>query len=128
MIAIDTSSLLAYLLGKVGDDIEAVALALTERRAVLPPIVVTEIFSVSNVPASLEEALCHIPVLPILDGYWHRAARLRASVREKNQQPRLTDALIAQSCIDHDAVLVTRDSRFRHFKDVSNLKLFSSRS
>jgi predicted nucleic acid-binding protein len=30
-------------------------------------------------------------------------------------KPRLADTLIAQSCIDHNVALVTRDEDFRHF-------------
>ncbi len=35
----------------------------------------------------------------------------------------LADALIAQSCIDHDVRLVTRDADFRHFARLGGLRL-----
>jgi predicted nucleic acid-binding protein len=35
----------------------------------------------------------------------------------------LGDALIAQSCIDHDVPLITRDTDFRHFAKHCGLKL-----
>jgi predicted nucleic acid-binding protein len=36
---------------------------------------------------------------------------------------RLLDALIAQSCIDHDVMLIARDDDFRHFAKHCGLKL-----
>jgi len=35
----------------------------------------------------------------------------------------LADTLIAQSCIDHDVRLVTRDDDFRHFVRLGGLRL-----
>lgn len=45
MIAIDTSSLIAYLSGHAGLDVEATGLALEHRQAVLPPVVLSELLS-----------------------------------------------------------------------------------
>jgi predicted nucleic acid-binding protein len=42
------------------------------------------------------------------------ARRLRA---------RLADTLIAQSCIDNDVALITRDADFRHFAKYCGLRL-----
>ena len=39
MIAIDTSSLIAYLSGDNGLDVEATGVAFEQRQAVLPPVV-----------------------------------------------------------------------------------------
>lgn len=36
---------------------------------------------------------------------------------------KLADTLIAQSCLDHDVTLVTRDDDFRHFAAARGLKL-----
>jgi predicted nucleic acid-binding protein len=36
---------------------------------------------------------------------------------------RLPDALIAQSCIDHDVALITRDRDFRYFAKYCGLRL-----
>jgi hypothetical protein len=36
---------------------------------------------------------------------------------------RLPDALIAQSCIDHDVALITRDVDFQKYADHCGLKL-----
>jgi predicted nucleic acid-binding protein len=36
---------------------------------------------------------------------------------------KVADALIAQSCIDHDVALITRDRGFRHFAKHCGLRL-----
>jgi predicted nucleic acid-binding protein len=36
----------------------------------------------------------------------------------------LADSLIAQSCLDHDVELLTRDPDFATFADLAGLKLF----
>jgi predicted nucleic acid-binding protein len=43
---------------------------------------------------------------------------MRKGIRAKT-----ADALIAQSCIDHDVALITRDRDFRHFVRHCGLKL-----
>jgi predicted nucleic acid-binding protein len=115
MIALDTSSLVHYLGGSTGKDIDAVDMALSESQACLPPVVLSEVLSDPKLPKPLERILLHIPTLDIQPGYWERAGRLRAQVVGEGHKARLADTLIAQSCLDHDVPLVTRDRDFRHF-------------
>jgi len=61
--------------------------------------------------------------LDVSDGYWQRAGALRAKLLAKQRKAALADVLIAQSCIDNDVVLVTRDTDFRSLAKVSALKL-----
>jgi hypothetical protein len=71
----------------------------------------------------LDKAQRSIPHLDVLEGYWERAGSLRAKlVRQKRRAP-LADTLIAQSCLDHDVALVTRDADFRYFARVSGLRV-----
>ena len=116
MIALDTSSLVHYLAGSVGKDVDAVDIALAQSQACLPPVVLSEILSDPKLPARLEEALLQIPVLSLKPGYWERAGRLRALAIGGGHKAKLADTLIAQACLDHDVPLVTRDSDFRHFR------------
>jgi predicted nucleic acid-binding protein len=44
-----------------------------------------------------------------------RAAHSRRVLQENGLKARIADTLIAQSCIDHDVPLITRDRDFRHF-------------
>lgn len=123
MIAIDSSSLIAYLGGDHGPDVEAVELSLTERQACIPPVVLTEVASDPRLPARLRELLAQIPLLDVMPGYWERAAALRAIVLSRRMRAPLADTLIAQSCIDHDVSLVTRDDDFVRFVRLGGLKL-----
>src|SRR6266545_4693280 len=50
LIAIDSSSWIAYLAGEKGDDVEAVEASLAARQVCLPPVVLTEILSDSKLP------------------------------------------------------------------------------
>ena len=114
MIAVDTSSLRRFLSGRTGPDVDAVASALAHRTIVLPPVVLTEILS-DRSAASTSEVLTALPLLEVTDGYWVRAGVLRGQVIVAGHKARVADALIAQSCLDHDAALITNDRDFRHF-------------
>ncbi len=122
MIAADTSSLSSFLLGESGTDIEKIAEAISSGRLVLPPVVVTEILSASK-SVALARPLLAVQLLELGDGYWHRAGTNRYLLRQKNLKAKVADALIAQSCIDHDVALITRDTDFRHFAAHCGLKL-----
>jgi predicted nucleic acid-binding protein len=123
MIALDSSSLIAFLEGAGGGDTDLVEQSLADRQACLPPVVLTEILSDPKLPKPVEELLLQLPRLEVLDGYWERAGSLRAAVLRLKRRARLADALIAQSCIDHDVGLVTRDADFRHFVRPAGLRL-----
>jgi hypothetical protein len=62
-------------------------------------------------------------LVEIESGYWQRASELRAKVLAKRRKARLGDALIAQSCIDGDVPLLTRDREFRAFAEAAGLDL-----
>ena len=123
MIAIDSSSFIAYLSGAGGSDVAAVDAALAERQACVPPVVLSELLSDPKLPVAVLELLRQLPLLAVSDGYWERAGVLRGRVIAGGRRAPLADALIAQSCLDHDVPLVTRDRDFRHFERVSRLKL-----
>jgi predicted nucleic acid-binding protein len=127
MIALDSSSLIAFLEGTGGDDSDLVEQSLADRQACLPPVVLTEILSDPKLPKPVEELLLQLPRLQVLAGYWERAGSLRAAVLRLKRRARLADALIAQSCIDHDVGLVTRDADFRHFVPPAGLRLLGGR-
>jgi hypothetical protein len=124
MIALDSSSLIAYLGGEQGADVDAVELALEQRQGALPPVVLTEMLSERRLPAPVRELLLQLPLLEAGDGYWERAGLLRALVIHRGRRAPLADALIAQSCLDHNAPLVTRDADFSGFARLAGLRLF----
>jgi predicted nucleic acid-binding protein len=125
VIALDTSSIIAYLSGAAGSDVDAVEIALRSEQAVFPPVVLCELLSDPVLPTSVSQVVQQVPLLAILGGFWERAGFLRAKLIAKGRKARLADTLIAQACLDHDLPLVTRDTDFRHFARISNLKLLA---
>lgn len=125
MIALDTSALIAHLEGRDTVVATAAALVLGERQACLPPVVVTEFLSDPTLPPEVGALILALPSLPVTEGYWERAGRLRSRLLARGLKARLADTLIAQSCLDHGVSLVTADRDFRHFVTVGKLRLFS---
>ena len=123
MIAIDTSSLIAYLGGEDGADVEWVEEALKLQQAALPPVVLSEILSLPGLERAVANLIRDIPILEADSGFWGRAAATRARVLSRKLRARLADTLIAQSCLDYSVPLVTRDSDFRHFAAHAGLAL-----
>jgi len=123
LIAVDSSSWIAYLAGDRGADTEMVKTALAESQVCLPPVVLTEILSDTKLPEHVRALFRQIPLLAVSEGYWERTGGLRAKDISQGRKAPLADALIAQSCLDHETPLITRDSDFRSFARVSGLKL-----
>lgn len=91
--------------------------------AVFPPVVVTELLSHRLIRNEILATIASVPQLEIAEGYWTRAGNLRARILGLGLKARLADALIAQSCLDHDVALITRDQDFRHFARHAGLRL-----
>ncbi len=125
MIAVDTSSWIAFLSGASGADVMLVEQALADRQVAMPPVVLTELRSDSKLPARVSQLIAQVPLLDVLDGYWERAGTLRAKVLRLKRRAPLADALIAQSCLDHEVALVTRDGDFQPFARAGGLRLLS---
>ncbi len=123
MIALDTSSTIAFLSGARGRDVTALEVALRLRQGVFPPVVVTELLSDPVVRDELAALIRAVPRLEILDGYWERAGELRARLLRRGLKARLADTLIAQSCLDHEVALLTRDRDFQNFANHAGLSL-----
>ena len=123
MIAVDTSSMIAFLEGKPGRDTDTVDWALQHAQALLPPVVLCELLSDPRLSADLRILFKSLPALEIFDGYWERAGQLRAAVLERKKRARMANTLIAQTCIDHSIAMVTRDQDFRNFEKESRLQL-----
>jgi predicted nucleic acid-binding protein len=125
LIAVDSSSWIAFFSDRepAGDDTSLVESALADRQACLPPVVLTELLSDPKLPRDLRTGILRLPLLEPLPGYWQRAGELRAKVSARRHRARLADALIAQSCLDHDVRLVTRDEDFRFFSRWGGLRL-----
>ena len=123
MIAVDTSTWIAFLQGDDGEDAELLDGALQDRQVLMVPVVLTEVLSDPNLSSEVSQTLSDLPLIEVTLGYWQRAAALRAKVLAKRRKARLGDALIAQSCIDHGIALLTRDRDFRAFAGATGLDL-----
>jgi len=122
MLCVDTSSLIAYLQGSKGKDVELIDQALADQAVVLACVTITEILSDPDLPMDTRTIILGLPMLPLTDSYWERAGLLRASILRRGAKARLADTLIAQQCIDHHTTLVTRDRDFKIFKQIAGLK------
>ena len=123
MIATDTSSLVSYLSGLKGLDVELVDEALTNQILFLPPMVLTEILSDPKLDKQARYFLSGLPLLEIKPGFWERAGELRRKLISKGFKARLWDALITQCCLDHRISLITRDKDFSHFQKLGHLRV-----
>jgi len=123
VIAIDTSSFIAYLAGANGPDVDATGVALEHKQAALPPVVLSELLSDPKLSRSITGLFRQLPLLEVMDGYWERAGLLRAAIIRTGRRAPLADSLIAQSCMDHQVALITRDADFRYFVRSAGLRL-----
>lgn len=124
MLCIDTSSLIAYLEGAEGEDVDTIDRAFADGVGVITPVTVTEVLSDPSLNPNVRTVILQLPVLPLSDGFWERAGLLRARILRGGHKAKLADTLIAQNCLDHHAALVTRDRDFRIFKRLVGLGLF----
>jgi predicted nucleic acid-binding protein len=122
VIAVDTSTWVAFLQGRSAADTAQLDQALADRRVVMPPIVLTELLSDPELSHEAAGHFRELPMLDVVEGYWERAGTLRARVLAKGRKARLGDALIAQSCVDHGIPLLTRDRDFLAFADAAGLE------
>jgi predicted nucleic acid-binding protein len=123
MIAADTSTWIAFLQDASGEDVELLDQSLEDRQVLMPPAVLTELLSEPKLLADVAQTLSQIPLIEVQPGYWLRAGALRAKVLGRRRKARLGDALIAQSCIDADLKLITRDRDFRAFAEAAGFDL-----
>ncbi len=125
MTCADTSSVVAYMQGEEGSDVELVDRALADCSLVLAPVSVSELLSDTLLTPSLEKFILGIQQLEIKDGYWERAGKLRAELMRRGYRPKIADTLIAQSCLDHGVPLITRDRDFSSFQKFAGLRLLA---
>ena len=123
MIAVDTSTLIAFIGGQSGADVELFDAALARSDVALPPVVLAEFLSEPQLPADHRALAMALPLLEPMPDYWRRAGSARALILAKGLRARLADTLIALSCIDYAVPLITRDGDFHHFAKHSGLKL-----
>jgi len=115
LIVADSSTWVAYIERGVGPDVDALQGAVDDHAVRMAPAVLVELLSGPQISAETVGFLTSIPLLEILPGYWQRTGLLRAGVLAVGRRAGLGDALIAQSCLDYDLPLLTRDHDFAAF-------------
>jgi predicted nucleic acid-binding protein len=120
----DTNSWIAYLAGSGGADIERIDEGLAGRFLGMAPVVLAELLSDPALPVEAAQFFQRIPLLELTKDYWVRAGNLRARMIRLGYKPKLADTLVVQSCLDHGALLLSRDRDFRRFVTHAQLKLF----
>ena len=123
MIAVDACVVISFLAGETIPEAEAFARLLAREEAVLAPSTITELLSDPKGGAQTASLIEGLHVLPLEDGYWRRAGRLRAAVRRSGRKAALGDALAAQACLDAGIALLTCDGDFNAFAELAGLKL-----
>jgi predicted nucleic acid-binding protein len=113
----------AFYRGAAGEDVEALTRALKDRNVALSPFVLAELFSDPKLSEQDAADVRELPLLEIKLGFWERAGKLRAELHRLHYRPKLIDTLIAQLCLDHEVVLLSRDRDFRPFVKHAGLKL-----
>ena len=115
MIAVDTSSFVAFLAGDPGRDVEWIRFSIQDETLVIPPVVTAELFSARNLSSHMKTIITEIPTLDLLPGFWQRTGAMRAKILSKGRKARLADTMIGVFCLDHKIPLITRDGDYRYF-------------
>ena len=124
MIAADTSVLIDYFQGKNNIHTDKLDEVFAHHLLVLPPAVLVELLSDALLPKKFIDKIEELPLLELTKNYWQRAGINRSKIISKKLKAPLADTLIAQSCIDHQVPLITRDTDFRHFVKYCGLTLY----
>jgi len=129
MIVVDSNTWGDFFNGTSSPHVERLDSALREEEdlAVLP-IIITEVLQGFRTEKGFRQAqrvLLRLPVIqPAVDCHV-RAARLFRSLRRKGITVRgAVDCIIAQTCLDLDAVLLSPDADFRHISRHTSLRLW----
>ena len=83
MVAVDTSTIAAYLGGHTGADVNKLDKGLLSGSLLSPPVVITELLLRPGLRAASINLLTSLPRLPITEGYFERAGELRRAYRAK---------------------------------------------
>jgi predicted nucleic acid-binding protein len=129
MIVVDSNTWADFFNGAPVSHVRRLAAALRDEEdlAVLP-IVVTEVLQGFRTETGFRRARRVLEALPAIHPTMDchvRAARLFRFLRQKGITVRgAIDCIIAQACLDFDAVLLSPDADFRHIARLTPLRLW----
>ena len=122
-VFIDTSAWVEYLRGPARELGDAIDSALDEGRAIGAGVILMELLQGSKDDRSIKKIETLFNALPLLDiGFdtWKAAGKLSNRYKKKGMILPLPDVLIAQLCIENNAILLTAD---RHFEQITEVHL-----
>ena len=125
MIVADSDVLIDYLRGS--DQADRIALELRTGGLATTVISAFELWAgarSAKQSAAVETLLGALTILPLTPSSAREAAEVRKELEAKKASIGMADSLIAGICLDHEAVLLTRNKR--HFERVSGLRLSGS--
>jgi predicted nucleic acid-binding protein len=123
MLAADTNIWIAFFRNDTGPDVQKLVDTIYKGEVYMPPPVLSEILSDPLFPEKNLDIITAAHLMKLDEQYWQRAGLMRSRLIKAGFKPRLPDTLIAQSCIDHNIPLLTRDSGFQIFSQNAGLKL-----
>ncbi len=69
MIGVDTSSFVAYLQGEEAEDVDLLRQAIRDETLIMPPFLVTELFSARNLSNEVKTVILDLPQMPMKPGF-----------------------------------------------------------
>lgn len=125
MMLADSDVLIDFLRGKGAAD--RIARELKTGRLATTAISAFELWAGAKAPgeaARVEVLIGALNVVGLEKGSARRAGEVRRELESKGETIGMADSLIAGICLEHDAMLLTRNRR--HFERVDGLKLSDS--
>lgn len=122
-IVVDTSAWVPFF---AGETISVLEEALQDARAILSPIVLSEILSGVSSPkdqARLLDFLNMLPLHPTDRDHWINVGGLRRTLQKQGLSVSTPDAHVAQCAIEGTATLLSRDKVFEKIARHTPLKL-----
>ena len=123
MIAADSSAVIAWMGGLDDSSTQFFQEKWLAHEILLPPAALSEVLSSRHMSDFMARDFLNAPLIPLTEGYWWRAGRLRSKLLRAGRKANLGDCLIAQTCIDAGMPLLTRDRDFEAFAALSELRL-----
>ena len=123
MVAVDTSTLSAFLIGEDAPDVHALITAIEQEQLILPPMVISEILSANSLADLAAETLLVLPRLNLPINFWETVGKNRRILLNQGLKARLADSMIATLCIMTKSSLIARDGDYKHFEREFALKM-----
>lgn len=123
MIVFDSDVLIDFLRG-AGPGADRVALELRHGQVTIAAVTAFELEAGAKTPRSqraVTALLDAVTVLPLSPAQSREAGRIFRELRGRGQEIGMADCLIAATCLEHSALLVTRN--MRHFARIDGVAL-----